>query len=199
MPKNNEQQSRKKPVTEKEKQAITDLVHASQSLLENVQHPESDTELVKQTASILLGNPGLTEYRNTLARNDALTTLQRRFLLAFCISGIITNAAIASGITPSIHRNWIKGSAAYREAFVESEQFANDYLENLALELASGVHMRPVVSMGKIVTYEKIFDTKLLLSLLKARMPHKFSNRVDITSNGNSIVKLIDKQAFDAV
>jgi hypothetical protein len=65
--------------------------------------------------------------------------------------------------------------------------------------LASGVHTRPLVSMGKIVGYEKIYDTKLLQTMMKARMPEKYQQKVDITSNGHSLVKLVDKDAWDSV
>jgi hypothetical protein len=53
--------------------------------------------------------------------------------------------------------------------------------------------------MGKIVGYEKIYDTKLLQVMMKARMPEKYQQRVDITSNGHSLVKLVDKDAWDSV
>lgn len=176
--------------------SLTDLMEF------NSEYGEIDStnqDIVKETAAILQDNKKLISYQAKLRSNTNLSTNQRCFLLAYCVSGVVSNAAAAANVTPSAHKEWLKSSPIYMEQFLESDAIAQDHLENLAFELASGVHMKPIVSMGRIVTYEKIFDTKLLLALLKARMPAKFAQRVDITSDGHSIVKLIDKAAFDAV
>lgn len=131
--------------------------------------------------------------------DKGLKSEQKRFLGAFSICGILSRAAMAAGISTWRHRDWLKESPIYAECFAEASRISNEYLEGLALELASGMRQKPVVSMGKIVTYEPIYDTRLLTVLMKARMPEKYGTKVDVTSNGHSIVKVIDKDTYDAI
>lgn len=138
-------------------------------------------------------------YMDALKELEGITPLQRRFLGAYAICGIVSRASMAVGLPTSRHYGWLKTGEEYRVAFAEATQISNEYLEGLALELASGMRQKPVVSMGKIVTYESIYDTRLLTVLLKARMPDKYGNKVDVTSGGQPIVKVIDKDTYDAI
>lgn len=138
-------------------------------------------------------------YMDLLRGYDGISSIQRRFLGAFAICGIVSRACQAVGIPTRNHYRWLKDSAEYREVFAEASRISNEYLEGLALELASGMRTKPVVSMGKIVTYEPIYDTRLLSTLLKARMPEKYGNKVDVTSGGQPIVKVIDRDTYDAI
>lgn len=96
------------------------------------------------------------------------------------------------------HYAWLK-HPEYAEVFEECRKIADERLELLAYDLASGVYSKPIVNMGEIVTYEPIYDTKLLHTLLKARMPNKYREKIDVTSNGHSIVKMVDKEAWESV
>lgn len=127
-----------------------------------------------------------------------LKPAMRRFLGAFAILGIVTEACKAAGISQRSVYTY-RQDAEFEDMYHEAYKIANDRLENEALRLATGHYERPVVSMGKVVTYERIYDTKLLATLLRARNPEKFATKIDVTSNGQSLVKLVDKDAWDSV
>ena len=137
-------------------------------------------------------------YIENLAAESEFSADQRLFLAHLSISGISSDAAVQTGIPLHTYYKWCK-DATFKSASDEARKVSSDRLELVAIALATGQYMRPIVSMGKIVTYEPIYDTKLLETMLKARKPAEFTNRVDVTSNGHSIVKLVDKDAWDSV
>lgn len=138
------------------------------------------------------------EYVSLLRDIPGLNPSQRRFLGAFAMCGVISRSAVAARVGTRMHKQWM-ADPVYRDAFMDAQEISNDYLESLAFDLASGVKLEPMVSMGKVVTYKQIHDTRLLGTLLKARMPDKYGTKVDITSNGHSIVKVIDKDTYDSI
>jgi hypothetical protein len=151
-----------------------------------------------EAAATLALEQELRAYIELLALNEGLSDNQVRFLAHFAQSGIVSKACIDSGIGTRTHYDWILQDA-YKEAFEEAKRMSNERLEILAYNLASGVFSRPIASAGKVVAYEPIYDTRLLQSLMKARMPEKYAQKVDITSNGHSLVKIVDKEAWDSI
>lgn len=133
-----------------------------------------------------------------LAANDGLSEPQIRFLAHYSQCGIVSKACIESGTGSRTHYDWLS-QPQYKEAFVEAQRFSNERLESLAYDLASGRFSRPIASGGRVVAYEQIYDTKLLHTLLKARMPERFAQKIDVTSNGHSLVKIVDKEAWDSI
>lgn len=138
-------------------------------------------------------------YMAFLAENDELSDPQRHLLAALSISGLPSRACFEVGIPPRTYYNWLRDSAEFKEQAETARLFSADRLERVAIDLATGVYSKPLVSQGKLVAYEQIRDTKALIALLKARKPKEFAQRVDVTSNGHSLVKLIDREAWDAV
>lgn len=138
-------------------------------------------------------------YKAYLDQIEELSAQQKAFLAELSLSGIISQACFKSGTPPRTCYGWQTQSADFKELVAETKKFANDRLEQVAIDLATGAYMRPLVSQGRIAGYERIFDTKALLALLKARKPEQFSQRIDVTSNGHSLVKLIDREAWDSV
>src|SRR4051794_3702196 len=102
-----------------------------------------------------------------------LRPLQRRFLQAFAKSGNITLSCLAAGVSRSAHYMWFSHDSQYRVAFEKARQQAGEMLDELVHDLATGAYMRPIVSSGKVVCWEPIYDTRLLLTLLRANMPEK--------------------------
>lgn len=151
----------------------------------------------KEAAALALGQE-LHAYIELLAMNEDLSDNQVRFLAHYVQSGIVSRACIESGTPTRTHYQWLT-TETYKEAFEDAKRMANEKLENLAYNLASGVYSRPIASAGKVVAYEPIYDTRLLQTLLKARMPERFAHKVDITSNGHSLVKIVDKEAWDSI
>jgi hypothetical protein len=140
----------------------------------------------------------LVSYIESLGLSNELDSRQRALLGAYARCGLLRKSCRIAGVNMKSHYNWMK-NPEYSAAFEEARKVSGEVLEGLALELASGVYERPIASMGKIVGYEKIYDTKMLSMVLKARLPDKYQQRVDITSNGHSLVKLVDKDAWDSV
>ncbi len=140
----------------------------------------------------------IAQYIDDLLSIESLSEPQRLFLANLSISGIVTDASRRTRIPTSTYYDWCK-QPEFKLAADEARKASSDRLELVAIALATGEYMRPIVSMGKVVTYEPIRDTKLLETLLKARKPDEFAKRIDVTSNGHSIVKLVDKDAWDSV
>jgi hypothetical protein len=138
-------------------------------------------------------------YMRFLEQESDLSVEKRRFLAAYMQSGLMSRASLASGTPLRTCYEWLKRDENFRLICEEAKKFAADRLEQVAIDLATGAYMRPLVSQGRIAAYERIYDTKALLALLKARKPQEFAQRVDITSNGHSLVKLIDKDTWDSV
>ena len=177
----------------------TDLAIRKQNAQKRIKKSESDNilrEYEEKTAA--LRDIEIQSYIDSLTSIEALTDPMRSFLGALSLSGVISDAARATGIPVWQYYTWCE-VLEFKLAADEAKKYSNDRLELIAIALATGQYMRPIVSMGKIVTYEPIYDAKLLTTLLKSRMPDRYAQKIDITSNGHSIVKLVDKDAWDSV
>lgn len=129
---------------------------------------------------------------------DGLSLPEKRFLVAYMEHGNVSQACIDTKTPPSVHFEWMRDDD-YKMAFLAAKRVADDRLETVARELATGAYSRPIVSLGKVVAYEPIFDTKLLLKLLEASNPERYGRKLDVTSNGHTLVKLVDKDAWESV
>lgn len=137
-------------------------------------------------------------YIVTLAADDGLSENQARFLAEYARDGLTSSACFRAGIRPATYYGWCK-DPTFNAALVEARKIANESLERMAIDMASGVYKKPVVSGGVLVCEEEIRDTRMLALMLRARMPERYGNRVDVTSGGQSLVKLVDKDAWDSV
>lgn len=141
----------------------------------------------------------LDAYMAYLEANGGISERKKRFLAALSQSGLPSRACFDAAIPVRTYYEWLERDSEFRELVTETKKFANDRLEQVAIDLATGAYMRPLVSQGRIAAYERIYDTKALLALLRARKPQEFAQKVDVTSNGHTLVKLIDKDAWDSV
>lgn len=137
-------------------------------------------------------------YRELVADSEDIDDDMARFLAYYAYYGTVTRALVESRTSRHRYYKW-QQIDSFRLAFREAERMHTDSLEQTAIDLASGVFKRPIASGGKLVAYEDIYDSKVLLALIKSRLPEKYAQRVDITSNGNTLVKLVDKELWDAV
>lgn len=151
-----------------------------------------------EAAAALASEQEFVAFAQLLAANDGLSESQIRFLVHYAQCGIVSKACILAGVGVRTHYDWLS-QESYKESFEEARRISNEKLESLALDLASGRFSRPIASAGKVVAYERIYDTKLLTTLLKARMPEKFAQKIDVTSNGHSLVKIVDKEAWESI
>lgn len=129
---------------------------------------------------------------------SALKPQQELFLKALLIHGVTTIACRLSHTAIRTVYDWRKDTD-FEVLFQEALKIATDRLELEAIRLATGHYKEPIASMGKIVGYKDIRDTKVLMALLRSRDPIKFGTKVDVTSNGQSLVKIVDKDAWDSL
>lgn len=129
---------------------------------------------------------------------ESLSSDQIRFLVAYSTLGVLSETCRITSISYHSHKRWLQ-DVDYRIAFETSQKMYSDDLEFMAFKLATGQVLRPVVNQGKIVTYERIFDTRLLAKIVSAMKPERYTARVDVTTNGHSLMKIVDKAAWDSI
>jgi len=108
---------------------------------------------------------------------------QVAFLTAFAATGNIKAAAAIADIGRRTHYDWLSRDEAYRAAFADAVEEANDSLEAEARRRALDGVDEPVfgslgrgVGSGQIGTIRKFSDT-LLIFLLKGARPEKYKER----------------------
>jgi hypothetical protein len=115
-----------------------------------------------------------------------------------CQGGNVSRACRAAGVGRSTHYFWLR-DPAYAAAFREARTIAGEYLEAVAQDLATGAILKPIVSAGRVVTYQPIYNTTLLCTLLRANMPEKFGRQGGVPRQGASVVKLVDQDAWNSI
>lgn len=128
----------------------------------------------------------------------ALTQHQRSFLAAYRRFGNISAAARTVPIDRTRHYDWFKNSEEYREAFDDAQEEANDRLEEAARKRAVvgtrrmkfTKHGDPIRDPRKAPNdpdpwyYETDYSDNILMRLLMAHRPGKFSNKIDQCVSG---------------
>lgn len=126
------------------------------------------------------------------------TENQQRFLVEYSKDGLTAKACGRTGVSTVSYYHWCK-DPEFMALKNEVYKLANEDLEELAIGLASGRYRKPVVSAGKLVCEEQIYDTRMLALLLRGRMPERYGQKMDVTSNGQGLVKIMDKDAWDSI
>jgi hypothetical protein len=134
-----------------------------------------------------------------LDESGDLTDNQLRFLGEFAKDGLHLRACERSRVSPSTYYGWVRNNSEFKAALEECRKYANEGLEGYALDMANGVFKKPIASAGKVVAYEEIRDTKMLAMVMRARMPERYGQRMDITTGGQSLIKYVDKDTWDAI
>lgn len=156
---------------------------------------EEQTDL--STASLILSTD-LINYVENLAVQSGLSMNQARYLSEYAKDGLTGYAAQRAGISLLTVYEWNQ-NPAFKATHEEVRKLANETLEKRAIDMTDGTYKKPVVSAGKYVCDEEIRDTKMLAMLLRGRMPERYGQRVDVTSGGASLVKLVDRDTWDSV
>jgi transposase-like protein len=114
-------------------------------------------------------------------RNVAQQAKKALFLSVFPEEGTVSHAAKRVGIDRVTHYRWLQADPEYAAAFATAELEANDNMEREARRRAVEGTEEPVYQGGKkIGTIRKYSDT-LLIFLMKAAMPSKYRERVDVS------------------
>jgi len=108
-------------------------------------------------------------------RTKGLTRKQRAFLKAYAVTGTITHAAIASGVSRQSHYKWLE-EMAYAQAFSEAENEAIDTLLQACRNRALGEGANKASDL-------------LLIFLLKGKLPHIFRDRYEISGPKGGPIK----------
>lgn len=110
-----------------------------------------------------------------------------RFLAALRKTGNVTQAAKAERVDRVTAYTWRNNDEEFAKQWDEALEEATDLLELEARRRAQDGTPEPVYHRGQQVgTVQKYSDT-LLIFLLKAHRPNKFKDRVDMTSNNETI------------
>src|SRR5262245_14799001 len=132
-----------------------------------------------------------------MARRTARNTQRRKakFLAAYERLGNATAVAEETGISRYTHKEWLKKSETYRQAFQEADDAATEVLEKEAIRRAVEGNEEPVYYNGQKVGTVRKYSDVLLIFLLKSKRPEVYRERYDarLTANLNvqSAVKVV--------
>ena len=117
---------------------------------------------------------------------------QQKFLKAYGECGVIKYACKLAGINRSTYYEWAKSDPVFAEQLAEVEKDADDTLEYAAYVQSVLGTEEYVVSAGKQVFDEngkpltvRKYSPNLLITLLKARLPHKYKDKQQVDLSGN--------------
>jgi len=104
---------------------------------------------------------------------------QRRFLAAYIIRGILTYAAIDSGVPRQDHYRWKAKDENYAKAFEDAEELAGDILEGEAMRRANDGVLEPIYQGGILVGHKRNYSDYLMKQLLEGTKPDKYKKRFE--------------------
>lgn len=110
---------------------------------------------------------------------------KRAFLAAYAETGNVTRAAEIVGCARTRHYEWLKDDPVYAADFVSVEDHAGDRLEQEARRRAMQGVAKPVFYKGDVVGTIQEYSDTLLIFLLKASRPEKYSERHKVESTVN--------------
>ncbi len=103
---------------------------------------------------------------------------QEEFLKCFADLVSITGAAKATGIVRQTVYDWLKDEE-FREKYDETMDIAAYRLEEIALRRAFEGIIKPIIYKGRPLGEIRHFSDKLLITLLKARMPARYGTNTN--------------------
>ncbi len=115
---------------------------------------------------------------------NSTTTKQGLFLAAYAECGNISKAAEIAICARDSHYKWLKNDPAYEALFCEAQEKANDKLLAEARRRAAEGWLEPVYHQGVRVGAKRRYSDKLMLALLAAEIPNKFSQRKEVHHTG---------------
>jgi len=110
-----------------------------------------------------------------------LTPKQTAYLCAYIEScGVIHRAVQATGISRTVHYNWMKSSEVYAQAFELAQRYANENLLAIATDRAAFGTPEPHFYKEDVVGFVVKYPENLMITLLKGRFPEMFKERQEI-------------------
>lgn len=112
---------------------------------------------------------------------------QRAFLIAYSVVGNKTAASRASKVSTKSHYQWMNDEAEaerYKVAFEEAHRQACDRIDLEIYERGMRGVRTAKWHEGKIVGFEWVKDTTLLIFYAKGAMPEKYKDRIHAEHSG---------------
>ncbi len=119
--------------------------------------------------------------RDLPAFKKCKSRLQRRFLLAYSITGHIAQAAKLAGCDPR-NNSWWKKKEEYVQALKEAKETAIDLLEGDMLYRSLYGYEEPIVYKGKITAYYRKFSAEERKFMLQGNRK-EYSSNVQLIGN----------------
>ena len=116
-----------------------------------------------------------------------LTKSQLAFLAAWNKRPTVKGAAEDSGIDRRSHYEWMKDDPEYAAAFTEARTALIDALESEAFRRAHDGTLKPVYQGGQKVGEIREFSDALMVKLLQANAPDKYTDRMKHHVTGEPI------------
>lgn len=94
-------------------------------------------------------------------------------------------AAEIAIVSRDSHYKWLRDDATYKERFDQAQAQANDKLLQEARRRAEKGWLEPVYQKGVKVGVRRRHSDRLMLALLSAEMPEKFSQKREVRHTGS--------------
>lgn len=131
--------------------------------------------------------------------------LQRAFLAAFAACGRVNEASRWAHISRNTHHDWLRSDPTYRPRFEKAIEANNQALEDEAIRRAVEGVRKPVMYKGKqvhvggVAQWESEYSDTLLQMALRARMPDKYKERVDLKFDWDGDPSKLTEAQLDAI
>lgn len=122
---------------------------------------------------------------------------QTEFLLAFVQVGTIRAAAEMCGFTSNCCSDWRARDPSFEARFVQAKRDAADLLEEEARRRAVEGVLDPVFYKGEVCGHVRKYSDGLLIKLLKAYRPERFSDNINIKQESTINMKLVIEELKD--
>lgn len=125
-----------------------------------------------------------------------------RFLREFSVCGIVLRAARSAKVGRRTVYDWLAQDGPFKVLYDEAYEDANDAMEEEARRRGEDGVLEPVFQGGKRVGLIRKYSDALLITMLKARRPDVFRERMEHTGpKGAALtftVKLADHRSEEA-
>lgn len=109
----------------------------------------------------------------------ATVKAKTRFLRDFAVCGVVLRAAKSAKVGRRTVYEWLERDAVFKGLYDEAYQDANDAMEEEARRRGEDGVPEPVYQGGKLVGHIQKYSDTLLITMLKARRPDVFRERIE--------------------
>ena len=136
------------------------------------------------------------------ARTDRTRLHAREDFLKSLAAGLsVTGSCARAGIPKRTMYDWRAADEEFKAAWDEALDSGSDILEDEAFRRAHDGVEEPVVAQGKVIFTVRKYSDTLMVTLLKARRPEKFRERLEqkLTGDKENPVAIEDVSARELI